>query len=179
MMVLAEQALTRVLGGNRASLGFRLVYDLAHNIAKLEEHESCGSARSCWSTARVRRGHFRPDTGSPRPLPGGRQPVLVPGDMGRPSYVCIGAEGDARNVWLRRSRRGRMLSRTARKRSAGRNVARELADRGILVAARSNKTLAEEMSEAYKDAGQVVAALELAGIARAVARLRPLGVVKG
>jgi tRNA-splicing ligase RtcB len=109
------------------------------------------------------------------------QPVLVPGDMGRPSYVCVGTPKAMRETFGSAAHgAGRALSRTAaRKRGAGRNVARELADRGILVAARSNKTLAEEMSEAYKDAGQVVKALELAGIARPVARLRPLGVVKG
>jgi tRNA-splicing ligase RtcB len=107
--------------------------------------------------------------------------VLVPGDMGRPSYVCVGTPKAMHETFGSAAHgAGRMLSRTAaRKRGAGRNVARELAERGILVAARSNKTLAEEMSEAYKDAGQVVAALELAGIARPVARLRPLGVVKG
>jgi tRNA-splicing ligase RtcB len=182
MMVLAERALTRILGGDRAAHGFRLVYDLAHNIAKLEEHE-VGGKRQPLLVHRKGATRAFPAGHSEVPLPyrAVGQPVLVPGDMGRPSYVCVGTPKAMHETFGSAAHgAGRMLSRTAaRKRGAGRNVARELAERGILVAARSNKTLAEEMSEAYKDAGQVVAALELAGIARPVARLRPLGVVKG
>ena len=182
MMVLAERALVRVLGGDRAALGFRLVYDVAHNIAKLEEHEIGGRRRRLLvhrkgATRAFPSGH--PEVPADYRAVG--QPVLVPGDMGRPSYVCVGTARAMRETFGSAAHgAGRLLSRTAaRKRGAGRNVARELADRGIVVAARSPKTLAEEMSDAYKDAGEVVAALELAGIARPVARLRPIGVVKG
>lgn len=182
MMALIERAFIRVLGGTRRTLGFRLVYDVAHNIAKVEEHGVGGRA--------VRVLVHR--KGATRAFPAGHpevpdayrrvgQPVLIPGDMGRASFVCVGTERAMAETFASAAHgAGRTLSRTAaRKLGAGRNIARELASRGVVVAARSGKTLAEEMPEAYKDASQVVAALEEAGIARVVARLRPLGVVKG
>lgn len=182
MMALIERALLRVLGGDRRTLGFRLVYDVAHNIAKVEEHLVDGRL----TRVLVHR------KGATRALPAGHpevptayqqvgQPVLIPGDMGRPSFVCVGTQRALAETFASAAHgAGRTLSRTAaRKAGAGRNIARELAAQGIVVAARSGKTLAEEMPEAYKDASEVVAALEQAGIARVVARLRPLGVVKG
>jgi tRNA-splicing ligase RtcB len=182
MMVLAERAIACVLGVDRRSVGFRLVYDVAHNIAKLEQHLVEGKQRRVLVHRK----------GATRAFPAGHdevpaayrhvgQPVLIPGDMGRPSFVCVGTErAMAETFGSAAHGAGRRLSRTAaRRRGEGRDIARELEERGIVVAARSHKTLAEEMPEAYKDAAEVVAALELAGIARSVARLRPLGVVKG
>jgi tRNA-splicing ligase RtcB len=182
MMVLIERAMLRVLGGNRKTLGFRLVYDVAHNIAKLEEHE-CGGERRQVLVHRK---------GATRAFPAGHpevpaayrevgQPVLVPGDMGRASFVCVGtAKAMAETFGSAAHGAGRMMSRhAARRASGGRDIARELEQRGVLVAARSPKTLAEEMPEAYKDAAEVVEALRQSGIAFPVARLRPLGVVKG
>ena len=109
------------------------------------------------------------------------QPVLIPGDMGRASFVCVGTAKAMRDTFGSAAHgAGRMMSRhSARKAGAGRNIARELSERGVLVAAHSPKTLAEEMPEAYKDAVEVVEALRVSGIANPVARLRPLGVVKG
>ncbi|MFZ5786196.1 MAG: RtcB family protein [Acidobacteriota bacterium] len=182
MMVLAVRAMTRVLGGTRRSLGVRLVYDVAHNIAKLEEH-TIDDRRMSLLVHRK---------GATRAFPAGHpevpllyrevgQPVLIPGDMGRASFVCVGtARAMAETFGSAAHGAGRVLSRTAARRlSADRDVERDLASRGVIVAARSRKTLAEEVPEAYKDAGEVVAALNAAGIARPVARLRPLGVVKG
>jgi tRNA-splicing ligase RtcB len=107
--------------------------------------------------------------------------VLVPGDMGRASFVCVGTDkAMAETFGSAAHGAGRMMSRhAARRAGAGRNIARELEQKGVVVAARSPKTLAEEMPEAYKDAAEVVEALRLSGIALPVARLRPLGVVKG
>jgi tRNA-splicing ligase RtcB len=182
MMALIERAFARVLGGDRRSLGFRLVYDVTHNIAKIEEHVRAGR--------RVRALVHR--KGATRAFPAGHpevperyraigQPVLIPGDMGRGSFVCVGTDkAMAETFGSAAHGAGRLLSRhAARRRGGGRNISRELGDVGVVVAARSPKTLAEEMPEAYKDAADVVAALEESGIALPVARLRPIGVVKG
>ena len=182
MMVLIERAMTRVLGGDRRSLGFRLVYDVAHNIAKLEEHDVGGHKRRVLvhrkgATRAFPAGHSE----LPAPYRTVGQPVLIPGDMGRASFVCVGTQRAMRETFGSAAHgAGRRMSRTAARRAGGdRDVVRELAGRGIVVAARSRKTLAEEMSEAYKDAAEVVEALRVAGIATPVARLRPIGVVKG
>jgi tRNA-splicing ligase RtcB len=182
MMALIERAFVRVLGGDRRSLGFRLVYDVTHNIAKLEEH--------VWAGARIRALVHR--KGATRAFAAGHpdvperyravgQPVLIPGDMGRASFVCVGTDRAMTETFGSAAHgAGRRLSRhAARRLGGGRDISRELADVGVVVAARSPKTLAEEMPEAYKDASDVVAALEESGIARPVARLRPIGVVKG
>ena len=182
MQTLIERAMARTLGGDRRSLGFRLVYDVAHNIAKLEEHDVAGKRRKLLVH---RKGATRAFPAGHRELPARYrtvgQPVLIPGDMGRASFVCVGTErAMAETFGSAAHGAGRTMSRTAaRKAGSGRNITIELAKRGIVVAARSQKTLAEEMSEAYKDAAEVVASLAAAGIAHPVARLRPLGVVKG
>ena len=107
--------------------------------------------------------------------------MLIPGDMGRASFVLVGTARAMQETFGSAAHgAGRAMSRTAARRAGGdRDITAELGRRGIVVAARSRKTLAEEMPEAYKDAAQVVEALRLSGIARPVARLRPLGVVKG
>lgn len=182
MMVLLERAVARVLGGNRRTLGFRLVYDVAHNIAKLEEHTIEGRRRSVLVHRK----------GATRAFPAGHpevparyhdvgQPVLIPGDMGRASFVCVGTpQAMAATFGSAAHGAGRRLSRTAARRLAGRrDLIAELRNKGVTVAAHSRKTLAEELPEAYKDAAEVVQALRQAGIATPVVRLRPVGVVKG
>jgi tRNA-splicing ligase RtcB (3'-phosphate/5'-hydroxy nucleic acid ligase) len=182
MMALIERAMLRVLGGSRQSLGFRLVYDVAHNIAKLEEHEVGGARRTVLvhrkgATRAFPSGH--PDL--PARYRAAGQPVLIPGDMGRASFVCVGTPlAMSQTFGSAAHGAGRRLSRHAAIRAGrGRDIAGELRRKGVVVAARSPKTLAEEMPEAYKDAADVVEALRLSGIAVPVARLRPLGVVKG
>ena len=107
--------------------------------------------------------------------------MLIPGDMGRYSYVLAGTERAMRDTFGSSCHgAGRLLSRgEALRRGRGRSIARELAARGIEVISRGKKTLAEEMSEAYKDVAQVVAVMHGAGISRLVARLEPMAVVKG
>jgi tRNA-splicing ligase RtcB len=109
------------------------------------------------------------------------QPVLIPGDMGRYSYVLAGAAGAMTDTFGSSCHgAGRVLSRhAAMKRARGRSIHRELAARGIEVISRGKKTLAEEMSEAYKDVSRVVSVVERAGLSRLVARLEPMGVIKG
>ena len=182
MMALIERAMTRVIGGDRASLGFRLVYDVAHNIAKLEQHEVGGRSRRVLVH---RKGATRAFPAGHPELPAAYravgQPVLIPGDMGRASFVLVGTARAMQETFGSAAHgAGRAMSRTAARRAGGdRDISAELGRRGIVVAARSRKTLAEEMPEAYKDAAQVVDALRLSGIATPVARRRPLRVVKG
>ena len=109
------------------------------------------------------------------------QPVLIPGDMGRYSYVLVGAEGAMENTFGSTCHgAGRAMSRhKARKIARGRAIDRELEDRGIYVKASSRRTLDEEIPEAYKDVTNVVDACQLAGISKKVAQLRPLGCIKG
>ena len=109
------------------------------------------------------------------------QPVLVPGDMGRYSYVLLGTErAQAETFGSCCHGAGRQLSRTrARARAKGRDIQRELASRGICLQASGRRTVAEEISEAYKDVADVVEVVREAGLARVVARLRPFVVVKG
>ena len=107
--------------------------------------------------------------------------MLIPGDMGRYSYVLVGAEGAmAESFGSTCHGAGRVMSRTAAKRAArGRPLVRELADRGVLVRSAGMATVAEEMPEAYKDVAEVVDVVHGAGLSRKVARIRPMGVIKG
>jgi tRNA-splicing ligase RtcB len=182
MMALTERALQRALGAKPNELTVRLVYDVCHNIAKIERHKVEGREKTLCvhrkgATRAFPPGH--PDV--PAPYKGVGQPVLVPGDMGTGSFVCVGAQGAMEESFGSACHgAGRMMSRSkAVRQSKGRSIDRELEQRGIIVKARGRKTLAEEMPEAYKDVDAVVDVMHAAGICRKVARIRPLGVVKG
>ncbi len=177
-----RQAFAKIFNATPESLGMRQVYDVAHNIAKIEEHE--------WDGKKVRVCVHR--KGATRAFPPGHpetpeayreigQPVLIPGDMGRYSFVLVGTEGAMRESFGTTCHgAGRMMSRKGALREAkGRNIAKEMESQGILVRAQNKATLAEEASYAYKDVADVVEVVHNAGIARKVARLRPIGVVKG
>lgn len=164
------------------SLQMSLVYDVAHNIAKMEEHEIEGRRR----TVCVHR------KGATRAFPAGHpevpsqyreigQPVIIPGDMGRASWVLVGQPGSmAKTFGTTCHGAGRVMSRTAAIQHAqGRRIDRELAEQGIVAKCRSWKGLAEEQPAAYKDVSLVVDVVHRAGLASKVARLRPMGVVKG
>jgi tRNA-splicing ligase RtcB len=182
MMVLAQRALERALGAKPKDLTMRLIYDVCHNIAKLEQHDVEGEKKTLCvhrkgATRAFPPGH--PDV--PAPYKGVGQPVLVPGDMGTGSFVCVGThEAMKESFGSACHGAGRVMSRTkAIKRSKGRAIDRELEQQGIIVKARGRKTLAEEMPEAYKNVDAVVDVMHAAKICRKVARIRPLGVVKG
>jgi tRNA-splicing ligase RtcB len=160
----------------------RPIYDVAHNIAKVERHRIDGRE----VTVCVHR------KGATRAFPAGHpeipaayrpvgQPVLVPGDMGRYSYLAVGTERAMAETWGSTCHgAGRLQSRGAAKRSLkGVDIAARLAEQGIIVRAQDRSALAEEASEAYKDVADVVDVLEKAGISRKVAKMRPLGVIKG
>jgi tRNA-splicing ligase RtcB (3'-phosphate/5'-hydroxy nucleic acid ligase) len=153
------------IAGRDAATATRQVYDVAHNVAKLEEH---GGRTLC-----VHR------KGATRAFPG--QAVFIPGSMGTASYVLAGREGSmARSFGTVCHGAGRRMSRTAAKKQVqGADLRRELEAQGVAVRAASTKGLAEEAPLAYKDVDAVVRVVERAGLAGRVARLRPIGVVKG
>jgi tRNA-splicing ligase RtcB len=159
-----RSATAQVLG-DEVARGTRQIYDVAHNIAKLEVH---GGQEVC-----VHR------KGATRAFP--EQPVFIPGSMGTGSYVLVGRpEASERSFGTVCHGAGRRLSRTAaRKRIGGAELRRELEGRGITVRCPSNRGLAEEAPFAYKEIDHVVDVVERAGLASRVALLRPLGVIKG
>ena len=174
--------LERFFGQRAPAMGLRLVYDVAHNIAKLERHKVDGrELRVCVHRKGATRA-FPP--GHPELPPVYRevgQPVLIPGDMGRASYVLLGTEGAMEQTFGSTCHgAGRVLSRTAAvQRARGRHVAEELLEMGVIARARSRTGLAEEHPDAYKDVDDVVESVVVSGLSRKVARLRPLGVIKG
>src|SRR5881296_3502412 len=150
-------------------LGMRVVYDVAHNIAKEEEHDVDGTRRRLIVHRK----------GATRAFPG--QPVIVPGDMGRYSFVLVGTETAMRETFGSTCHgAGRLMSRTAAVKTAkGRRIVDELAQRGVVARAAGFQSLAEEMPEAYKDVREVVDVVHRFGISTRVARLKPIGVIKG
>jgi len=177
-----REAFERVFGTSARTLGMEIIYDVAHNVAKIEEHPVNGvTKRLCVHRKGATRA-FGPGHLQLTPLHRKTgQPVIVPGDMGTASYVLVGTEGAMRETWGSTCHgAGRVLSRHAAIRNArGRNIAQELAAQGIYAKAASREGLAEEMPEAYKDVHQVVRVCDGAGISKMVAMLKPMGVMKG
>jgi tRNA-splicing ligase RtcB len=164
------------------ALQLELVYDVCHNMAKIEKHrvgeediELCIHRKG--ATRAFPPGH--PDI--PEKYRSIGQPVLVPGDMGRYSFVLAGTSSGYKETFGSACHgAGRVLSRhQARKAARGRSISRELENRGIIVRGASKGTLVEEMPEAYKDVKNVVDVLDRAGISRKVVRLAPIAVIKG
>jgi tRNA-splicing ligase RtcB len=159
-----------------------LVYDVAHNIAKLEEHRIGGKSKRVWVHRKGATRAFPPQHEEiPRAYRAVGQPVMIPGDMGRASWVLVGQRGSMEQTFGTTCHgAGRMMSRTGAVRAArGRRIDRELAESGIVARARSRRGLAEEQPAAYKNVDQVVDVVHRAGLSRKVARMRPLGVIKG
>ena len=177
-----REAFCRVLGKSEEEAGLELIYDVTHNIAKIEEHEVDGRReRLCvhrkGATRAFPAGH--PDI--PQKYSSVGQPILIPGDMGRVSYVLVGTERAMKETFGSTCHgAGRLQSRAAAKRHlSGRDVLAALEARGITVRAGSLSGLAEEAPEAYKDVTSVVGITHGAGISKKVARTRPIAVVKG
>ncbi len=171
-----------VLGKSEEEAGLELVYDVAHNIAKIEEYEVDGKkVELCVH----RKGATRAFPAGHPEVPGKYarigQPVFIPGDMGRYSYILVGTERAMKESFGSTCHgAGRLKSRAAAKRELrGEAVLKDLESRGITVRAGSLKGLAEEASQAYKDVSSVVSVAHNAGISRIVARTRPIGVIKG
>jgi tRNA-splicing ligase RtcB len=175
-------AFERVFGDRWERLGVELVYDVAHNIAKREVHMVDGRERAVLVHRKGATRAFGP--GHPAVPPEYRavgQPVMIPGDMGSESWLLAGTEtAMAETFGSTCHGAGRTLSRhAARKVKSGAEVRRELEERGIVVKAASVGLLAEEAPYAYKDVVDVVDVVHAVGLSRKVARMRPLGVLKG
>ncbi len=177
-----RDAFEKALGREASEIGLRTVYEVAHNIAKIEEHiVDSHKMKVCVH----RKGATRAFAAGSQEIPAAYrevgQPVLIPGDMGRYSYVLVGSEGAMLNTFGSTCHgAGRAMSRVkARKSARGRSIASELRAQGIVVQASSRRTIDEELPEAYKDVTSVVDTCQLAGISKKVAQLRPLGCIKG
>jgi len=177
-----REVFSKVLKASPDALQMNLIYDVCHNIAKIEDHVIEGKMRKVCvhrkgATRALPPGH--PDT--PAVYKNIGQPVLIPGDMGRYSYVLVGTEQALKETFGSTCHgAGRVLSRTqAVKASKGRAIHRELEDKGIIVQSHGRRTLLEEIPDAYKDVQDVVNVVHKAGISKKVARLKPMGVIKG
>jgi tRNA-splicing ligase RtcB (3'-phosphate/5'-hydroxy nucleic acid ligase) len=170
-------AIERVIGRETAE-ATRQVYDVAHNVAKLEQH---GGRTVCVHRKGATRAFPAGSEDIPEAYRAVGQPVFIPGSMGTSSFVLAGERGSmARSFGTTCHGAGRLMSRTAaRKQIGGAELRRQLEAQGIVVRCPSNRGLAEEAPLAYKDVERVVGVVERAGLARRVARLVPLGVVKG
>ena len=178
----ARQSFAATFGVPAGELGMATVYDVCHNIAKLETFPVGGrEERVCVHRKGATRAYPAGHPAVPARYRAVGQPVMIPGDMGRYSYVLAGSPRAYAETWGSTCHgAGRRLSRKqAKNRARGRRLVEELAEQGVTVRAAGMATVAEEMPEAYKDVADVVAVVERAGLSRRVARLRPIGVVKG
>jgi tRNA-splicing ligase RtcB len=182
MMHLTEQAFLEALSINPRDLGFELLYDVCHNIAKFEEHTVDGRKRLlCVHRKGATRAFGPGHPALPEALRGFGQPVLIPGDMGRYSFVLSVCAAAMRDTFVSSCHgAGRLMSRMKAKREAGgRDLRAELKALGVTVRSHSRGGIAEEMPYAYKDVASVVEVMEASGITRRIARLKPFLVIKG
>jgi tRNA-splicing ligase RtcB len=182
LMHQVRESFERVFVKSWESMQMNLVYDVAHNIAKFERHTVGGIDRRVWVHRKGATRAFpanHPETPAQYKQIG--QPVLIPGDMGRASWVLVGQPGSMEKTFGTCCHgAGRQMSRTAAVAHAqGRRIDEELRARGVIARARSWRGLAEEQPDAYKDVNLVVEVVHQANLARKVARMKPIGVVKG
>ncbi len=177
-----REVFEKIFSRSAEDLGLRLIYDVAHNIAKFEEHSVEGKkVKLCvhrkGATRAFPPGH--PDI--PQEYKSLGQPVIIPGDMGTNSYLLVGTEGAMEETFGTTCHgAGRVMSRhQAIRVTKGRSLDKELESQGIIVRAKGRNSLAEEAPEAYKDINEVVHVVQQSGISRRVARMKPLGVIKG
>ena len=182
LMHLARQVFEQVFERSWQDLGMWLIYDVAHNIAKFERHRVNGEEKLVCVHRK----------GATRAFPAGHpevparyrsvgQPVIIPGDMGRNSFLLVGTDGAMQETFGTTCHgAGRVMSRTqAVKEAHGRSIEQELERQGIIVMGRGRTGVAEEQPLAYKDVNDVVRVVHNAGIAKRICRMRPIGVIKG
>jgi tRNA-splicing ligase RtcB len=177
-----RESFSGIFGKSPEKLGMRQIYDVAHNIAKIERHAIDGrNVKVCVHRKGATRAFPAGHKDTPARYKEVGQPVLVPGDMGRCSFVAVGTEKAMKESFGSTCHgAGRVLSRGAAKRSIrGADLIRELESRGITVKAESVSALAEEAPQAYKDVTEVIDVVHQAGISRKVAMAVPMGVIKG
>ncbi|MBI1821172.1 MAG: RtcB family protein [Nitrospirae bacterium] len=182
LMGRVESAMVKALDLSPETLGASLLYDIAHNIVKLETHQIDGKPRK---VAVHRKGATRAFPAGHPEVPAVYQstghPVIVPGDMGRYSYVLVGNPSIMEETFGSSCHgAGRILSRSAALRATeGRSIISELKEIGVTVKGATKSGIREEAPEAYKDVARVVEVMEKAGLVTKVARLRPMGAIKG
>ena len=182
IMSQAEKAFMKALNISPRDLGFSLIYDVCHNIAKIEEHTVDGKKRRLCVHRKGATRAFAPGHSQiPAAYQKIGQPVLIPGDMGRYSYLLVGTETAMEKTFGSTCHgAGRVMSRAqSKKQSQGINIDQEMARRGVVARYQGRGTMAEEMPHAYKDVADVVETMDHAGISKRVARFRPVGVIKG
>lgn len=178
----AREVFESVFGRPWQEMQMSLIYDVAHNIAKFEEHQIDGGRRKVWVHRKGATRAFPPGHPEiPTQYKAIGQPVLIPGDMGRASWVLVGQPGSMEQTFGTTCHgAGRVLSRTkAVALSQGRRIDKELLSQGVVARAQSWKGLAEEQPDAYKDVNLVVDVVHRAGLSKKVARMKPIGVIKG
>jgi len=177
-----RQSFQQVLNRTAEDIGLDLIYDVCHNIAKIEEFDVDGRKQKlCVHRKGATRAFPAHHPLIPQDYQSIGQPVMIPGDMGRYSFVLVGTEKAMSDTFGSTCHgAGRLMSRhQAMKVAKGRAIIREMEDKGILVRSPGKRTVVEEISEAYKDVADVVRVAHEAGISRKVARLVPLAVLKG
>jgi tRNA-splicing ligase RtcB len=182
IMSQAEKAFMKALNISPRDLGFSLIYDVCHNIAKIEEHRVDGKTRRLCVHRKGATRAFAPGHSQiPAAYQKIGQPVLIPGDMGRYSYLLVGTETAMEKTFGSTCHgAGRVMSRAqSKKQSQAINIDQEMARRGVVARYQGRGTMAEEMPHAYKDVADVVETMDHAGISKRVARFRPVGVIKG
>jgi tRNA-splicing ligase RtcB (3'-phosphate/5'-hydroxy nucleic acid ligase) len=182
IMSQAEKAFMKALNIGPKDLGFSLLYDVCHNIAKIEDHVVDGKKRRLCVHRKGATRAFAP--GHPQ-IPADYQnigqPVLIPGDMGRYSYLSVGTDTAMKKTFGSTCHgAGRTMSRAqSKKQSQTMDIDQEMARRGVVARYQGRGTMAEEMPHAYKDVADVVETMDHAGVSKRVARFRPVGVIKG
>ncbi len=182
LMQQAREVFAHVFGRSWQELRMSLVYDVAHNIAKFETHTVDGVKKRLWVHRKGATRAFPPGHPEvPKVYAAIGQPVIIPGDMGRASWVLRGLPGSMERTFGTTCHgAGRAMSRTAAvKEAAGRRIDKELEARGVIARAQSRRGLAEEQPKAYKNVDDVVDVVHDAGLSAKVARMRPIGVIKG
>jgi len=182
IMSLACRSLEKTLSISPKELGFELIYDVCHNIAKVEKHEIDGEETKLCVHRKGATRSFGPQREElPQNYRRTGQPVIIPGDMGTYSYLLLGTKKAMKQSFGSSCHgAGRIMSRRAASRRYNFNeVKNKLQNKGIVTYSAKKKTLVEESPDTYKDVNQVVDAVDKAGLAKKVVRTRPLGVLKG
>lgn len=177
-----REVFEKFFGSSYEKLGIHPIYDVCHNVAKWEEHVVEGKKRRlCVHRKGATRAYPKGHPELPAVYREIGQPVLIPGDMGRYSFVLVGQAGSMEQTFGSSCHgAGRQMSRhAAAKFCRGRNIEKEFAEKGIYIKGASMATVVEEVPEAYKDVANVVDVVQGAGLSKKIAMLCPLGVIKG
>ncbi|NUM33527.1 MAG: RtcB family protein [Candidatus Brocadiae bacterium] len=177
-----QETFLKILSITPRELNMSLIYDICHNIGKWEEHEVDGKPRKLFVHRKGATRAFGPGHKSlPEKYRKLGQPVLIPGDMGRYSFLLLGTDKAMKDTFGSACHgAGRVLSRTqALKNQKNHDIIEEIEKEGVMVAVKSKKTLAEEMPSSYKDVEDVVSIMQESGISKKVVKLKPIAVTKG